>query len=73
MEKTKAIVYEGMHKRLPVIRLNGQRVKVVPQVKYLGIVLDQKFNYSAHVLYVSNKDETLAVRLRTLAVASWDF
>lgn len=52
------MILKGPHAHSPLIRINGARVKVVPQAKYLGIILDRKLNFAAHINYVVNKAKT---------------
>lgn len=53
VEKTEAIQLKGPHKRSPNIRMNGARVRFSPSVKYLGVILDRKLNFCAHVNHVA--------------------
>ncbi|VVC42798.1 Reverse transcriptase domain, partial [Cinara cedri] len=71
VEKTEALIVKGPHARSPLIRMNGARVKFVPQAKYLGIILDRKLNFAAHVNYVALKAKSLALRLRGIAATRW--
>lgn len=71
LEKTEVVVFKRPHLRSPVIRLNGARVRCVPQTKYLGVILDRKLNFSTHVTYVCAKTRALTSHLRTLAVTRW--
>ncbi|MGI4816883.1 MAG: reverse transcriptase family protein [Janthinobacterium lividum] len=70
-EKTEALLVRGPHARSPLIRMNGQRVKFVPQAKYLGVILDRKLNFAAHVNHVATKSKSLALKLRGLAATRW--
>lgn len=70
-EKTEAIQFRGPHVRRPLIKLNGARVKIVPQAKYLGVILDRKLNFAAHVNYVASKAKSLSLGLRGLAATRW--
>lgn len=71
MEKTEAVVFRGPYERSPLTRMNGQRVKFKSQVKYLGVILDRKLNFRAHVSYVTEKAKIRAVRLRSFAATRW--
>lgn len=54
---------------LVLIKMNGVRVMVVPQAKYLGVILDRKHNFATHINYVANKANTLASRMKGLAAS----
>lgn len=68
VEKTEAVIFKGPCRRSPLVRTNGQQVKFKSWIKYLGVILDRKPNFRAHVSYVnSEKAKSLAVRLRSIA------
>jgi len=47
-------------------------VKVVPQVKYLGVQIDRKLIIAGHVNHVKDKAKSLAVKLKSLEATRWD-
>ena len=50
-EKTKVIIFSrSSHARnsKPILKLYGERLKIYPQVKFLGITFDSKFTFQKH-------------------------
>ena len=55
-KKTVAVQFKGsLDESRFVIKLNGKNIKFVKNVKYLGIVIDNKQNYIEHVKYLEQK------------------
>lgn len=52
--------------------MNGQKVMFKLQVKYLGVNLDRKLNFIAHISYDSEKVKTLGMRPRFIVATHWD-
>ena len=51
-EKAKVIIFSRSplaRKSEPVLKLNGERLKIYPQVKFSGIIFDSKFTFQKHV------------------------
>jgi len=65
------MIFKGPHKNSPTIRKDGARVKAVPQMKYFGVQIHRKLNFSAHVNCVSDKAKSLAVKFMSVAVTRW--
>ena len=50
-EKTKAIIFSRSSLAInsePILKLYGERLKIYPQVKFLGITFDSKFTFQKH-------------------------
>ena len=71
--KTVAMLVKGnMNRgRLPTIKINGKNVKYVQQVKYLGIIIDEKLNFVAHVRYLRAKIAQYIASIRRVATQKW--
>lgn len=56
-EKTEAVLFRGKSRPdlNPVIRLRGTYIRMPPSMKYLGIMLDSRMNFSAHFKYAQEK------------------
>lgn len=63
IDKCKAITFKGKKGRLykngrkfiPSVIINGQRIENVKELKYLGVILDEKLNFIAHIDYILRK------------------
>ncbi|KAK2574822.1 hypothetical protein KPH14_012975, partial [Odynerus spinipes] len=54
--KTVAMLVKGkLTGRYPTIKMNGKSIKYADEIKYLGIMIDNKLNFISHVKYVRNK------------------
>ena len=38
-----------------VLFVNGQKVKRVDKIKFLGVIIDEKLNWDDHIEYLENK------------------
>ena len=50
-EKTKVIIFSRSslaRNSEPILKLHGERLKIYPQVKFLGITFDSKFTFQKH-------------------------
>ena len=50
-EKTKVIIFSRSYlarNSEPILKLYGERLKIYPQVKFLGITFDSKFTFQNH-------------------------
>lgn len=60
LKKCKMITFT--HKRNPVIfdyKMNGQPIERVTQIRDLGVILDQKLNFNAHIEYITTKSKAV--------------
>ena len=39
----------------PVLKINGHKLKKVDKVKFLGVIIDDKLNWEAHIEYLKAK------------------
>ena len=69
IQKTKAIRFSRLRRReeIPTLFLSGQILPYEEEVKYLGMILDKKLNFNAHI---NNLVVTVKQRLNILKVVS---
>ena len=63
-EKTKVIIFSRSslaRNSEPILKLYGERLKIYPQVKFLGITFDSKFTYKQCVRSVSEYGSLLTI------------
>ncbi|PZC83970.1 hypothetical protein B5X24_HaOG206316 [Helicoverpa armigera] len=68
LQKTEAVFFHGPRQHQPPdahIHVEGVRIGVQPQMKYLGIVLDSKWHFSAHFSGLSTR------LMKTASALSW--
>ncbi|XP_047034977.1 uncharacterized protein LOC124641013 [Helicoverpa zea] len=68
LQKTEAVFFHGPRQHQPpdaYIHVEGVRIGVQPQMKYLGIVLDSKWHFSAHFSGLSTR------LMKTAGALSW--
>lgn len=53
--KTNIMLYGGRNKDLPTIRIGNTMIKSARHMKYLGVILDSKWNFYQHFLYARDK------------------
>ncbi|MCF6239054.1 MAG: hypothetical protein L3J79_09665 [Candidatus Marinimicrobia bacterium] len=72
-EKTIAVLFTSKRKvTLPKnLRIDGVTVKYSSSVKYLGIELDSKLNFSKHILTKINKAKALMFKIRSAMGQLW--
>ncbi|KAJ8893645.1 hypothetical protein PR048_006245 [Dryococelus australis] len=71
VEKINAILLKGNLKRNPMIRFRGRVIRMVTEMKYLGVILESRLAFHAHVRYAMSKAVTMFYRLRAVASANW--
>lgn len=55
-EKSEAAVVSGKKKCRPLnIFINGQKIQIKKDLKYLGVIIDYRLSYSQHIEYVTEK------------------
>ncbi|KFM76920.1 Hypothetical protein in type-1 retrotransposable element R1DM, partial [Stegodyphus mimosarum] len=61
----------GSLARQPRITLNGQRLKITKELKYLGIIFDSKLNWIPHVLELKKRTMSIAQQLKYMQGGQW--
>ena len=73
-EKTKVIIFSRSplaRKSEPVLKLYGERLKIYPQVKFLGITFDSKLAFQKHFEEVLGRCNTRYHRVRLIVNKKW--
>ena len=73
-EKTKAIVFSRSslaRNSEPILKLYGERLKIHPQVKFLGITFDSKFTFQKRFEEMLGRCNTRYHRIRLLVNKKW--
>ena len=74
-EKTKAIIFSRSslaRNSEPILKLYGERLKIYPQVKFLGITFDSKFTFQKHFEEIMRRCNTRYHRIRLLVNKKWE-
>ena len=74
-EKTKVIVFSRSYlagKPEPTLKLYGERLKIYPQVKFLGITFDSKFTFKKHFEDILGRCNARYHRIRLLTNKNGD-
>ena len=59
VDKTVCMVFTNRHKENEVnIKLEGRLINRVTKTKFLGVIIDDKLNWKAHISYISGKIST---------------
>jgi len=73
--KTKTVCMHFCNKRKlhldPELSMNGSRIPVVPQTKFLGIIFDSKLNYKEHIDYLRKKCQKALNLLKVVCKMDW--
>jgi hypothetical protein len=71
--KTSAMWMKGPRtsRRRPILRMDGQSVKLVDEVRYLGVFLDRGFSFIPHIKRTSERARRLFMQLRKLSKGTW--
>ena len=65
--KTEAIMIAGKKRiRTPTLKINNERIKMVPQLRYLGVTLDPHLSYGPHVTKIAEKANKLSAALERI-------
>lgn len=64
---------KGPLKRSLTININGNHIKSVKKLKYLGILLDQRLNWTPHIQFICDKAKKVFHVLRAVSGNSWGF
>ena len=73
-EKTKVIIFSRSYlagKPEPTLKLYGERLKIYPQVKFLGITFDSKFTFKKHFEDILGRCNARYQRIRLLTNKKW--
>ena len=73
-EKTKVIIFSRSsltRNSEPIPKLYGERLKIYPQVKFLGITFDSKFTLKKHFEEILGRCNTRYHRIRLLTNEKW--
>ena len=73
-EKAKIIIFSRSSLAInsePILKLYGERLKIYPQVKFLGITFDSKFTFQKHFEEILGRCNTRYHRIRLLVNEKW--
>ena len=73
-EKTKVIIFSRSslaRNSEPILKLYGERLKIYPQEKFLGITFDSNFTFIKHFEEILGRCNTMYHRIRLLANKRW--
>ena len=73
-EKTKVTIFSRSplaRKSEPVLKLYGERLRICPQVKFLGITFDSKLTFQKHPEEILRRFNTRYHRLRLIVNKKW--
>ena len=73
-EKTKVIIFfrcSLARNSEPILKPYGERLKIYPQVKFLGITFDSKFTFKKHFEEILGRCNTRYHRIRLLTNKKW--
>ena len=73
-EKTKVIIFSRSYlagKPEPTLKPYGERLKIYPQVKFLGITFDSKFTFKTHFEDILGRCNARYHRIRLLTNKKW--
>ena len=74
LEKPKVIIFSRSplaRKSEPVLNLYGERLKIYPQVKFLGITFDSKLTFQKHFEEILGRCNTSYHRVRLIVNKKW--
>ena len=74
-EKTKVIIFSRSslaRNSEPILKLYGERLRIHPQVKFLGITFDSKFTFQNHFEEILGRFNTRYHRIRLLVDKKWE-
>ena len=71
--KTEAVLLKGNldEERPPQMSLGERRLRLVPKVKYLGVMIDRSLRFHSHARYVASRGVALMRAMQKLARANW--
>ena len=72
IQKTKVMCFTAQKKNTPTLKLNGEKIEVVKEFKYLGMVLDAPYlTWEPHFTMLRNKCTKNLNILRALTATNW--
>ena len=73
ISKTVCVHFCRKHKNHedPKLFLNGSEIPVVPQVKFLGLIFDNKLNFMPHITYIKEKCKKALNILKVVSHMDW--
>lgn len=71
--KTKAMLMKGKlnEQRMPILKIDGQNIGFVDQIKYLGIIVDRRMQFVLHAKYLRDKVTKFVMSIRRTARQEW--
>lgn len=70
--KTNALLF---YKKIPPLELplllNGEKIQWETEVKYLGVIIDNKLKWKSHLQYVHNKCQATMFQMSKIVGATW--
>ena len=66
-EKSQVIVFGATFQRQPIIKSEGQTIPAKNTAEYLGVILDSKLNFYAHIIKTMSKANSAMQKVLTLA------
>lgn len=72
-EKTVALLFgrKTLHKRLPLIKLNGKTIKYVNEIKILGVTFNKALTWENHIQNISTKILLLNNTFKKVSSTTW--
>ncbi|GBN50436.1 Putative protein in type-1 retrotransposable element R1DM [Araneus ventricosus] len=82
-EKTLAVVFRGTQnknrqkrglatlKRTPIFKLNNRTIRTVDSLKYLGIFIDNQFNWNDHITFLRSKMLGIIKNFHSVTGPNW--
>ena len=60
-------------RRPPTVRIAGRQLRLVRTVKYLGLLIQERFRFTDHVKAVTDKAKSVCAKLGRLAGSGWGY
>ena len=71
-KKTKAMIFSHLRRLRPIrLLLGSEQIEMVNQYKYLGITLDSKLSFQAHISNVTKTATNTITRIMAIAKLNW--
>lgn len=73
VSKTAALLMKGKfdRERMPIIKHQGKNIKFVREVKYLGVVVDDRLSFVSHAKYLRDKMTKFVMSIMRIARQEW--
>lgn len=71
--KTIAMLVKGKldKNRLPILKISGESVRYKTEIRYLGLMIDDKMNFITHAKYLRGKVTNLIMSIKRIAQEKW--